>query len=877
MLPPELIEALARGAHILTCSRRAARALTRAYADHARARNLRSWRAPSIEDWSCRLETLYATLADAHPELPALLNPLQEELLWKHVQGDEATAVVSPESLARLAQSAYALLSAYEAHSYRRAPWAAAHEDAERFLNWASAYDALCDHFQVRSRCRIADDLYLHAADLLMPPELYLVGFDCFTPEQQKLLQAFEAHGTRVVHARLNEEAIHQRLICAADEQEELRACAQWTRAQLQEQPNLSIGILSQEVQSLRTEIDKVFRQASLGSLAAPAYEFALGAPLSTVPLIDAAVLALRWTAGPLPAAEVSSLLLGGFFAGSPEEHFALAQTDAALRERGLLTTELGLNTLLRHAEKRPGLLPQSFAQRLQGANEWTHTGNRLRSHGEWAESVPALLASIGWPGYRELSSLPFQARACWDSLLDRAGTLTLMGGRVRWRGFVQELASAATQEILAAESHRAPIQIMSISEAAGLTFDAVWLLGANEGRWPKSGRLHPLLAPGLQRDAGMPHTSPEAALALAEAQLERVLASAPKVVISYARQLGGAPARPSPLLRALQMEAEPTAAPRIEQLVETVRDSDETTGPPWPSSQPAGGSEVIKYQAACPFQAFAAKRLGAAPIEDEAWGLNAADRATLLHRTLERLWSTEPGEPDRLHSLADLTQAMADGSLHKKLGEAIYRVFIAPMREAAGDPWRKAYLHLEQRRLHSRLLRWLQVEAARAPFSVAALEQRLADVAVGPLRLNLRVDRIDRLDDGRAFLLDYKTADRVSPSLWEGARLEEPQLPIYAVFGGIADVGEIAFAQIRPGKGKTKLAAYGSESGGMLPPYDEWADSLTALAEDFASGQARVDPARGDATCRLCGLYGVCRIRSQASPPAAEEMEADA
>ncbi len=877
MLSPEPAEALARGAHILTCSQRAARALTRAYAEQARASGLRGWRAPAIQDWSCRIEELYATLAQVHPELPPLLNPLQEELLWKRVQEDDAAAVVSPESLARLAQSAYALLSAYEAHSYRRAPWAAAHEDAERFLNWASAYDALCGELAVRSRCRIADDLRLHAAELPAPPELYLIGFDRLTPEQSSLLQAWETAGTRVTYASLNEPASDRRLFCAFDEQEELRACAQWARARLEQQPDLSIGIFLGDVQGQRAEIDRNLRRVFPDVLAAPSYEFSGGVSLSSIPLIAAAVLVLRWQAGALAAAEVSSLLLGGFLASSPEEHLALAQADAALRERGLLTTELALTTLLRHAEKRPGLLPPQFTERLRAASEWARTATKARSYQEWAEAVPTLLATLGWPGSRELSSVSFQARECWEALVERAGSLAFAGGAVRRREFVNELASAAAHETFAAESLDAPIQIMSVSEAAGLTFDAVWFLGANEGRWPANGRLHPLLAPGVQRDAGMPHTDPQADSALAQTQLRRVLASAPEVVISYARQLGGSPARPSPLLAAWNIEAEPVEAPRPQRPVETVREPEVAAGPAWLGERPAGGSETLKYQAACAFQAFAAKRLGAAPVENEAWGLNPADRATLLHRALERLWSANPGEPGRLHTLADLRQAMADSSLHPKLRDAIQGAFAGPLREAAGDPWRTAYLELEQRRLHTRLSRWLLVEAERTPFAVAALEQRIEGVAVGPLRLNLRVDRIDRLDDGRALLLDYKTADRISPTLWQGARLEEPQLPIYAIFGGIPDVGDIAFAQIRPGKGKTRLQPYVGDNGGALPR-EEWTEALTALAHEFARGAAHVKPARGDATCRVCGLYGVCRIRTQAdAPDAAEEGEADA
>ena len=91
----------------------------------------------------------------AVPDLPSLLGPLDEQLLWAEIQADEAAAVMSPQALARLAGSGYGLLSAYNAHPSRRAPWAAAHEDAEHFLRWAAAFDARCRELQVLPRAAV--------------------------------------------------------------------------------------------------------------------------------------------------------------------------------------------------------------------------------------------------------------------------------------------------------------------------------------------------------------------------------------------------------------------------------------------------------------------------------------------------------------------------------------------------------------------------------------------------------------------------------------------------------------------------------------------------------------------------------------------------
>ena len=888
---------------MLTANARAARALTRAFAEDARAAGLVSWPAPAIRDWAGWLEQSYSAIA-LEAALPLLLSPLQEELLWRRVQTAEAPLVVSPAKLARLAQGGYTLLSEYDAQASRRAAWPAAHEDAERFLGWARAFDTQCRQFGVLPRAELVAKLREHAGALVatMPMrELLLVGFDRLTPAQQRLLQALGHAGVPAQQAAPSEPAQQQELVCAADEQQELEACALWVRARLQQEPGQRIGVLLPELQGARAQIDRVFRRVLLPHSAQRAaggqvpYEFSLGAPLGSIPLVASALLLLRWLAGPLPAAELSSLLLGGFLARDAAEATALADTDAALRKAGLLTTELGLGSLLRHAEARQSLLPSAVIARLRAAEAWARQqAARQRSYAEWVEAAAAQLAALGWPGFRELDSLAFQARERWDALLMEVARLGFAGDALRWSAFVRELTGFAQATLFAAESRNAPVQILGAAEASGQSFEAVWFLQATEARWPARGRLHPLLAPGVQRDAGMPHTSAEVDLQLAEDQLRRILSSTSSegpVMVSYARQSGGIDARPSPLLRGFSEISATVATQRA--LCETVCELEPMPVAPWPLERVAGGSEVLKRQAACGFQSFAVKRLGAGALEEESWGLDAGERATLLHRALEELWSAEPVAEGagKLHSSDDLERAFEDGTWDELLRAAIARSFANVTRAAAADPWRAAYLALEQKRLHIRLAWWLDVERVRAPFRVVGLEQRLEAVRIGfapgpagdrhtgELRLNLRADRVDEVAGGRRLILDYKTADRVGPVLWQGERLDEPQLPTYALFGGIENVAGIAFAQIRPGR--TRLHALAEDPSVQLggpakesdAPVDkrllqeetrnQWDQALRALAGQFARGEAPVNPKHGGQTCRICGLYGLCRVRS--------------
>ena len=84
-----------------------------------------------------------------------------------------------------------------------------------------------------------------------------------------------------------------------------------------------------------------------------------------------------------------------------------------------------------------------------------------------------------------------------------------------RWRStgassdyaeFLGVLEQQAKQTIFAPESRDAPVQILGPLEAAGLTFDALWFLGADDASWPAVGRPHPFLTRSLQRTHNMPH-----------------------------------------------------------------------------------------------------------------------------------------------------------------------------------------------------------------------------------------------------------------------------------------------------------------------------------------------------------------------------------
>ncbi len=91
------------------------------------------------------------------------------------------------------------------------------------------------------------------------------------------------------------------------------------------------------------------------------------------------------------------------------------------------------------------------------------------------------------------------------------------------------------------------------------------------------------------------------------------------------------------------------------------------------------------------------------------------------------------------------------------------------PSRLQLRDGWDRAYLSLLKQRLRSVLQQWLEQELRRGPFTVSDVERKEL-VTVGPLTLEVRVDRVDSVEDG-LFFVDYKTGADVDPKQWAGPR----------------------------------------------------------------------------------------------------------
>jgi ATP-dependent helicase/nuclease subunit B len=874
----EIKRAFAVGTTMLTATARTARWLRREYALEQRGAGRRAWATPPIEDWDTWLYEQWQAIALGDADAPLVLTSLQERRVWTRMMRADAEALVSPAGMAALAEGAYGLLSNYEAHAERNYAWGKT--DADGFRRWAASFDGECARRGWMPGAELEGKIAAVLTGNGLPVEILLVGFERTTPAQARVLGALADKGVKVSFASAAVEDARMEYVGAPGLQQEIAACARWVRERLQKNPEARIGVLAPDLNAVRSDVERAFRRVLMpqtddifAEWPMP-FEFSLGQPLGSVPGTRAALLLLRWLHAPLLEEEVSWLLLSGFLLQDDADFLKLAKLDAKRRDSEGLSLEISLQSFLKMA----GTGDESALTRLEAVRK-AADANRLneeeRLPGRWADVAQLLLREAGWPGALNRDTLLYQAMRRWERAMDEVALLDFDGQRMKYGEFLGVLEAHVQEVIFAPESEGAPVQIMGAVEASGQQFDAVWFLSVDDQSWPPRGRPHPLLPNDVQRRYEMPYADPENDLALARAVTERIATSAPTVVFSYAKRNKDGEMRPSPLLPRdeiwREVDEPPTedAGPKLE----TLEEGSEVAA--WPSDLIAGGSDVLKKQAACPFQAFAAKRLCAEPLNRNEWGLSAAERGLLLHETLEKIWSPTRGA---LHTLGDLQAAIRDGRLAGILEAAIAASF-AKYDQAEG--WERAYVESEKGRLKLRLEEWMQIEASRAPFDVMACEEALEQVSVGELRLRLRMDRMDALGDSGRVLIDYKTGN-VNVNDWETPRLNEPQLPLYAVFGGVEDVRGVLFAQIRAGESgligsvANAEALRGADSKKIAKltkePYDAtrrdaWEDALMQLASGFLRGEATVDPKNGKQTCEYCGLQGLCRVAEVQDP----------
>ncbi|MHB1958228.1 MAG: PD-(D/E)XK nuclease family protein [Acidobacteriaceae bacterium] len=899
------------GAAIVASTVRAARALRQQYNRQQQAAGNHGWRTPQILAWEPWLKTLWDAAILCGAESRILLNDAQEAELWLQVlDQDEAGAqTMSIAGLARQAQQTWRAMQLYriELRHVRND----GSIDAQAFSRWATELEKICRRSSVVPFSQVEPALAstIQTGNLPLPKAMFLVGFDRTTPSQELLIEALRVQGCQVEMVEIGppptEIPSGPAIVYARTPEEEIAGAAQWIRATLLENPGQRIGVVLPALGEIRDRMDAAFRRVLAPSsmdvqVSDPRlpYEFSLGTPMHRMQAIRTALTLLAWLDTPLPPEEISWLLVHGGFGSRSSD--ARAMLDKKFRDRdfqlgGSISFASFREWLANSGGGEDGLPLRRTLERFAVAAKRQDMGKK-RSFADWRECVEELLAAADWTLLTATDSAEYQLRRRWNALLNELSSLSAVTGTVPFSAALDRLKALAANLLFTLETRNAPVQILGVSEAAGLTFDRIWWMNAQASSWPPRGHAQPFLPWGVQRAANMPYADPAADAAFAHRVTKRVLASAQTVIVSFALQESDPTTAsahvPSPeialsaavrsvLPGAPLVAVEDFIADRIHPQTKSGADRDssalekveEEPTVPFRGSQVRGGVNFLKQQAACPFRAFAELRLAAEPPAEPESGLPAKAQGTILHEVLQNFWNEMQSQKKLLESTEEQCRQM----LHGHVRNALRRFFAH-----AEEPWQRALLEIEADRIESRLLAWLEVEKRRSDFTVLKTEDALEQVHLGGVNLRCRIDRIDQVEQGLV-LMDYK-AKMVDGKACDGERPDEPQLPAYAVLRQNSSTDEkplagVAFAGLHPRNvGFTVVGslaeifpvapgATNNPRGSLSPEalqqqQEEWRTTLTRLAEDFHAGVAVVDPKRRNETCRYCAQGLLCRIR---------------
>lgn len=844
-------EALGNSGTVVTANRRLARALIDQFAADQLATGAKAWRSPSILAWPDWLVSLCDSALQPD-DLPTRINALQSQVLWERCLQMESYEGPSLAALVRLCRETRQRLADWQV-PVRDVARMAQSEDHRLFASVLGRYLGLLEHE------RWVDDAGVGALVLQLLAErrievagLYtFIGFERTSPLLASIHDTLIAKGVALEIPPVAEPSKSCSVTRFDTRAAELRSAGAWARQCMEINPGARIAIIANKLDQDAETIARHVREGATPGWQHghpslyDAVNVSYGLRLASYPAVAVALLLLRWLVDELSSAKVSILLKTPLL--GEEELAGRNRLELRLRELpnrcwmpSMITAELRGQP---EAKQVNGWL-----SRLAAFSKQRRELPKLDSPANWAVLFDKVLGSFSWPCTDALGSTEFQLISRWRELLNEFARLGLVSSTMSPRAAVARLETVAGEVIFQPETVNACVHLMGPLEALGLRFDATWITGVTTANWPPAGTPSILVSKRLQEEAGMPHCTPADTLQHAQRVLSGLIVSAGQVVCSYALHEDDAEQTLSDLLSpastgaALEQLDPGTFAARLLDRVVALPVSDQVA-PVAPGEQIFGGAGTIQRQIDDPISAFICGRLGARVINPQALGIPAPLRGKLIHDALYYLYRDLPA--------SGVIRDWSGEELSARIGRAVNYAFVRHEKNA--DAVLQQLLSLERVRISELMRRFVAVDSGRGDFKVAALEGGLEFVS-GHIRLPLRFDRIDTIDDGHMAILDYKTGS-AKHLLSKTGEVQEIQLFVYAaaVKGTVSalalvnvDSREIAFEGV--GRGFSSA--------------DKWPDlmrrataQIAAACDDMSIGDVRIQIEQGVTSARPLNL----------------------
>jgi ATP-dependent helicase/nuclease subunit B len=853
-----IIKEIESGSLILTATSRLAAKVRESWAQYQQGLGNSSWIEPevfAIEHWIN--ETWLRCCDDGISEIPngAVISQTAEHLIWEEVIRHESKELV-PASYSSLARDSYNIMQR----------WGIPHEqlknDAPLFYRWIKKFNLSLRKHNYITEADSAEGLLeaFKAKTLVSLDGIVTLGFDKIPPLYLSLLNAASKNITQEpgLSSHKEQRAAPAQRAQFFDGNQEIRAAAKWARALQIKHPDHRIGIITPISYPSKNTLERILKEEldpeSLnlnGSMQSSLFDISADIALNDTPIISSALLLLSLNFNRLPL-EDSCRLLNSPFWGNKTNVLSRAIAEKNLRKIAL--THISQDQFIRQLEasEKFTIMDDDVSSDSFCCREAANQGNGMahkNTFSNWLTVFKYQLDTLGWPGTRDLNNIEYRQHQQWQKALELFASLDQIGLTVTLEDALKQLLQATKRYNFQSSIVDAPIQILGLLESNGLQFDHLWIAGMDSASWPNGTNPNSLLPLGVQREFMTPKVLPEEQLELAQNQLNRLKMSSSSIVCSFSETNGTHFCEISPLISKLAEVSHDDlnisgslstsliyANPTIVKLQKIRCEKGPIVN--LDSEAIFGGSRIIQDQASCPFNAFAIHRLGAKEVHAPSLGLSIMDRGTIIHECMEAFW-----QPISTHKeLISLSKEGLDEAIKHAITKAL-----AQWKKKRPDIFRPNFISLETERISLLMLKWLNLEMQRAPFSISSLEQS-TEVNLAGLPLKLKIDRIDNLESGGKIIIDYKTGKVIKTTSWDGDRPLEPQVPLYAVLANKQPIG-VAFGQINVSDqgfiGVTKIPNLLPEVKANEAVWDDilaqWTNSLECIGHEFLQGYAVV------------------------------------
>ena len=864
--------AVGEGVTVITATQRLARYLVSESAQY-RSSVSRFPKILSLEAW---LRQEWRQQAETREPLSRLLISSEIDALWREVisQYESQTntfSLLQPEAAAALAARCRASLKDHRipvASEQVRTSFAS-ESDTACFLKWLDRLDIRLKH----EDWVMPEDLpELIANDKrAQDSEVWFLSEEAPVPSVESAL----SNRFRVVrwfHSTSVDDDISTMAYPTRDA--EIAAAAKWGFRQ-HEEGKVSAIVLADYQRDrplLEHELRELFGSSDQEFTALPV-NFSRGTELAKVPMFRDALLLLGLIVQDLGRAELTALLRSPFFGWLDTDRNDKATVIAHLFNSKRAGFEL------RHVLEALGkVVPKSPLETALSVARVDRLSSLRLSACEWRDRVSSLLQTAGWPSASGLDSVEYQQLQLVDRLFDQIEANSLDHEPYPLTLFVSRLRSVLSTALFQPQTEVGKLQVMSLADTTGLSFEAIRIVGATSESLPSKPSLLSFIPWEICRYYQISKIDEEAHEKVA-ARLIGQLSSVGEVTCTYHRVSDGT-AKLASRFCDLSHEEAPSNARTDKGIVVPLESIDDSVGltTNLPNQQ-AGGVSLLEQQASCPLKAHLHHKLGIKPLEDKAEGLTPGERGGVLHEALKHLFSSlENSDQIKALTAADrevLIEAAAD---------AAARGLKASVRERVG----LSTLDLECQRLNGVLATWLELEGKRdSSFTVELSEEPLEWECDG-LNLSLKVDRVDRLSTGQRIVIDYKSSAGQTATDWSQSPLKSPQLPCYSQV--IANVETIAIGQVSMNEPvyltlgadiglddadkRSKKAMDRAGVSELSDLKEQWLADLRSLVSAFIDGSAVPTPS--PSACRYCHYTAICRAHVASEWDADEELSGE-